>query len=117
MNRTRALMAKLNERAALALLWLYKSVLGPSMHAGVPGACCFQPTCSEYAAIAIAEHGVLRGGAMAAWRVLRCHPFNRGGFDPVPAKTADCGVGTVQSKRAGSNIAPEWTGPQISGNR
>jgi uncharacterized protein len=100
-NRTRVFLSKLNERAALALLWVYKRVLAPTMHAGVPGGCCFQPTCSEYAAIAMAEHGVLRGGLMAAWRVLRCHPFSKGGFDPVPQK---------RGPSAGLN---ELTGSQI----
>jgi uncharacterized protein len=112
-----ALFAKLQSRTALVLLWIYKRVLGPTLHAGVPGACCFQPTCSEYAAIAIAEHGVLRGGAMAAWRVLRCHPLNRGGFDPVPAKTEHRVQCTVHSKRIGGNISRGWTESQIPGNR
>lgn len=76
-----------SERIAQAMLTAYQRVLSPTIHAGVPGACRFQPTCSEYAAIAVAEHGWLRGTAMAAWRVLRCNPLNRpGGFDPVPAK-------------------------------
>ncbi|MGI8773277.1 MAG: membrane protein insertion efficiency factor YidD [Acidobacteriaceae bacterium] len=69
-----------------ALLLLYKRVLSPLLHAaiGSPGACRFQPTCSEYAAIAVHARGPLRGLALAAWRVLRCHPLSRGGFDPVP---------------------------------
>lgn len=73
-------------RGVRALLFTYKRVLAPALHAGTGGACRFQPTCSEYAAIAIAEHGWLRGGVMAAGRLLRCHPLHRGGFDPVPAK-------------------------------
>ena len=75
-------------RIIAALLAVYKRVVSPALHAlaGAPGACRFQPTCSEYAAIAVAEHGIVRGGAMAARRVLRCHPLHRGGFDPVPAR-------------------------------
>ena len=46
--------------------------------------CRFHPTCSEYAIEAIERHGALRGGWMAAKRVGRCHPFNPGGYDPVP---------------------------------
>lgn len=68
------------------LLTLYKFVLSPALHlvAGTPAACRFQPTCSEYAAIALAEHGPWRGSLMAAGRLLRCHPLHKGGFDPVP---------------------------------
>lgn len=70
------------------LLGVYKAVVSPALHAiaGVSGACRFQPSCSEYAAIAVSEHGMLRGGAMALGRILRCHPLHRGGFDPVPAR-------------------------------
>jgi len=51
--------------------------------------CCrFYPTCSSYAYEAINVHGVLKGAAMAVWRILRCHPFNKGGYDPVKPKTA-----------------------------
>lgn len=51
--------------------------------AGVTGACRFQPTCSEYAAIAVSEYGIMRGSWMALWRLLRCHPLCKGGYDPV----------------------------------
>lgn len=51
------------------------------------GACCrFTPTCSEYAIEAIRIHGALRGLFLAIWRILRCNPFTKGGFDPVPPK-------------------------------
>lgn len=46
--------------------------------------CRFSPSCSEYARIAIAQHGVVRGSLLAARRLLRCHPFHPGGWDPVP---------------------------------
>ena len=68
---------------------VYKHVLSPVLHAGagmIGGACRFQPTCSEYAAIAMHEYGWLRGGWMALQRVLRCHPAGKGGFDPVQPK-------------------------------
>jgi putative membrane protein insertion efficiency factor len=80
--------ATAREGAARMLLFLYKRVASPLLHAvpGLRGGCRFQPTCSEYAAIAIAEHGLLRGGAMALRRLLSCHPFHRGGFDPVPLR-------------------------------
>lgn len=47
------------------------------------GFCRFSPTCSEYAIQAIEKYGFFRGGLKATWRVLRCNPFNPGGFDPV----------------------------------
>ncbi len=49
---------------------------------GVP-ACRFDPSCSRYAADAVRKHGLLRGSARAAWRVLRCNPWSRGGVDPA----------------------------------
>ena len=49
------------------------------------GPCCrYSPTCSQYAITAIERYGALKGGRMAAWRVLRCNPFSEGGYDPVP---------------------------------
>jgi len=63
----------------LLLIRTYKLFLSPLL----PPSCRFYPTCSEYAAEAIAAHGPLRGSAMAARRILRCHPFHEGGYDPV----------------------------------
>ena len=51
--------------------------------------CRYVPTCSEYALVAVDRHGAIRGSAIALWRLLRCHPFVRGGYDPVP----DVGAG------------------------
>ena len=48
-----------------------------------PPTCRFMPTCSEYALQAIEKYGIIRGGSMAIRRILRCHPFNPGGYDPV----------------------------------
>ena len=47
------------------------------------GFCRFRPTCSEYAIAAIGKYGVVRGGLLSFWRVLRCNPLNKGGWDPV----------------------------------
>ncbi|MGC9225043.1 MAG: membrane protein insertion efficiency factor YidD [Terracidiphilus sp.] len=71
-------------RILLALLAFYRRWLSPALHMLSPGRCKFIPTCSEYASIAIATHGPLRGCALAAWRLVRCHPFTPGGLDPVP---------------------------------
>ncbi|MBN2381147.1 membrane protein insertion efficiency factor YidD [candidate division WOR-3 bacterium] len=51
--------------------------------AGVPSSCRFEPTCSTYAIEAIQRHGPFKGVTMAVWRVLRCNPWNPGGYDPV----------------------------------
>jgi putative membrane protein insertion efficiency factor len=48
-----------------------------------PAACRFQPTCSEYAAQALAKHGALKGSGLTLRRLCRCHPFHPGGYDPV----------------------------------
>ena len=64
---------------ALGILRLYKWWISPSL----APSCRYVPTCSEYAMEAIDRYGVLRGGMMAAWRLLRCHPFVKGGLDPV----------------------------------
>lgn len=65
---------------AVGLLRAYKRVVSPLL----PPACRFHPTCSEYAAGAIASHGLWTGGRLAITRLLRCHPWSDGGFDPVP---------------------------------
>lgn len=48
------------------------------------GCCKYYPTCSNYAYQAIQKYGSIKGGALAFWRLLRCNPFSRGGYDPVP---------------------------------
>ena len=64
---------------ALGLLRLYKRWISPAF----PPSCRYVPTCSEYAMEAVERYGALRGGMMAARRILRCHPFAKGGLDPV----------------------------------
>jgi len=66
----------------LALLRIYKRLISPIL----PPACRFEPSCSEYAMEAIELHGSWHGSRLALWRLLRCNPFCRGGFDPVPAR-------------------------------
>lgn len=61
------------------LIRLYQKWISP-----LKRPCCrFYPTCSSYAIQAIQKHGILKGSIMAAWRILRCNPFNPGGYDPV----------------------------------
>ena len=63
-----------------SLLRGYQRWLSPAL----PPACRYVPSCSHYALEALELHGAARGSLLAAWRVLRCHPFVRGGYDPVP---------------------------------
>lgn len=67
-------------RAALWLIRAYQTGISPML----PSSCRFVPSCSEYGYQAISEYGIIRGGAMAVWRILRCNPFGKGGYDPVP---------------------------------
>ena len=64
----------------LLLLRGYKRFISPLL----PPACRFEPTCSVYAMGAISKHGALKGSWLAFRRLMRCHPFHPGGFDPVP---------------------------------
>ena len=68
------------KRIATAPVRFYRRFLSPLKRHPT---CRFMPTCSEYAIEAIERRGVVRGGLMAVWRLLRCNPLFRGGFDPV----------------------------------
>ena len=79
--------AELLERVRAGVIWLvllpiraYSRLISPLF----PRRCKYYPTCSEYAQKAIRTHGVIRGGALAAWRIVRCNPFSHGGVDEVP---------------------------------
>jgi len=71
-------------RFLLVAIAFYRRWISPALHVITPGGCRYLPTCSEYAATAIAIHGPARGVVLAVRRILRCHPFARGGLDPVP---------------------------------
>ncbi len=64
----------------LGLIRLYQASLAKTLP---PDTCRFYPSCSHYGYQAVYKYGALKGGGMAIWRVLRCNPFNRGGYDPV----------------------------------
>ena len=68
------------KRILVAILRFYKRHISPLL----PNACIYTPTCSEYAMEAIQKHGVIKGTGLAIWRILRCNPFMKGGYDPVP---------------------------------
>ena len=67
------------KRVLIGFIKFYKVVISPL----VPPSCRFVPSCSEYAVEAIERYGALRGGSLAMRRLLRCHPFHAGGYDPV----------------------------------
>ncbi len=69
-------------RLLIGLINLYKKGISPLN----PRCCRFEPSCSSYAIEAISRHGAFKGTALAAWRILRCNPFCKGGYDPVPEK-------------------------------
>ncbi len=76
------------KHAALFLIRLYQRTLsfdhGPLKRLFPDGYCRFSPTCSMYGYECIERHGVIRGGGLMLWRICRCNPFSKGGFDPVP---------------------------------
>jgi putative membrane protein insertion efficiency factor len=74
-------LANLPRLPALALIRFYQATLSRSLPSGT---CRFSPTCSHYSYQAIAKYGLLKGSALSAWRILRCQPFSKGGYDPVP---------------------------------
>jgi putative membrane protein insertion efficiency factor len=91
------------QKFTLLLLRAYKRIVSPLF---LP-ACRYVPSCSEYAGEAVERYGVLRGSALAAWRLLRCHPFARGGFDPVPLASPD----DIRSNRARDNFYEQESAP------
>jgi len=64
---------------AVGAIRLYQRFLSPLL----PRACRFEPSCSEYTRQAISRYGVIKGSFMGIWRLMRCHPFHPGGYDPV----------------------------------
>ena len=86
----------MNRRILDALFATYRRALSPFFVATGLGQCRYLPTCSEFAYVAIARHGWLRGSFLAAGRLSRCHPWSAGGLDPVPPARASggrCGAG------------------------
>ncbi len=79
------------KKIVLLLIKGYKKFISPHL----PPSCRFYPTCSEYAMEAISRYGVFRGGFLAFKRILRCNPFCKSGYDPVP----DLDVGKIKKRK------------------
>jgi uncharacterized protein len=79
-KRFLGLAVRLPAELLALLVGLYRRLVSPFL----PPACRFQPTCSEYMQVALRTHGLIRGGFLGIRRLLRCHPGNPGGYDPVP---------------------------------
>ncbi len=73
----------------------YQRVISP----GLPRRCRYEPTCSRYAVQALAEYGILRGLVLAVWRLLRCNPWSRGGYDPVGEQRLFRASSAAQARR------------------
>lgn len=89
------------KQAFQCVLQCYKRFVSPVL----PHACRFVPTCSEYAMEAIERHGVFRGSALAAGRLLRCHPFARAGYDPPPQQFRRRDLGAPDAVPAATSAA------------
>ena len=94
-------LTRIPAAALMALLRGYKFAISPL---SLP-ACRYTPTCSEYALEAIDRFGAVRGSAVAIWRLLRCHPFVRGGYDPV----ATDGPQLLDGTRPTASFSPKET--------
>jgi len=88
-------LAGLPARAGMLLVRGYQRFVSPAL----PASCRYHPSCSEYALLAIGEWGLLRGGLLAAWRILRCNPWSPGGFDMPPRRAPRPGA-----PRAGKHV-------------
>jgi putative membrane protein insertion efficiency factor len=75
-------MTRLARAVVIAPIFVYRNIVSPAM----PRRCKYEPTCSRYAVDAIRRYGILKGLALAGWRLLRCNPWSYGGYDPVEAQ-------------------------------
>jgi putative membrane protein insertion efficiency factor len=108
------MLARAASAVAVSLIRLYQRVIS----AALPRRCKYEPTCSAYAISAVRTLGVLRGTVLAAWRLLRCNPFSRGGYDPVEAQTLFRSPGSPSSSRPkGSEAGDARSGLPAAGPR
>ncbi len=93
----------MRNRATRLAFRIYKSVLSPVLQAISPSRCLYLPTCSEYAYIAVSRFGTLRGSWLALRRLARCHPWGKGGLDPVPERASHPPLRAQQSNSSACN--------------
>lgn len=89
-------------QAAVFLVELYRTYVSPTR----APTCRFTPTCSEYAVTALREWGLLRGSALASWRLLKCGPWYPGGWDPVPERHGRRSSDTTGTAEAAATTRP-----------
>jgi uncharacterized protein len=106
-------MREFSKRVVWLLLRGYKWAISPMF----PPACRYVPTCSEYAMEAVERFGALRGGWMAAGRVLRCHPLARGGHDPVVRRESRRAAEVVKTPFEGAGGLEAGRGPSTTHDR
>jgi putative membrane protein insertion efficiency factor len=81
-------------RFLIALIRIYQRTLSPLLG----NVCRFEPSCSRYAVLCLAEFGALRGGLLSMRRLCKCHPFHPGGYDPPPARTPESHEGLTRAE-------------------
>ena len=95
-------MSNVAKLVTLQMLRAYKWALSPML----PAACRYVPSCSEYAMEAVERYGFLVGALKAVWRVLRCHPLARGGYDPVVSRQVSFQTGCAHHTIGSGKIFP-----------
>lgn len=85
------------KKVLLAIIRFYQAAISPH----TKPSCKYIPTCSEYGLEAIERFGALKGSALTVWRILRCNPFSKGGYDPVPEKKGQA------MKRQSDSVLPK----------
>lgn len=81
-DRSNTSPVRVARAAVIAPIFIYQRVISPA----IPRRCKYEPTCSRYAIDAVRRYGILRGLALAGWRLLRCNPWSHGGYDPVESQ-------------------------------
>ncbi|MCV7037548.1 membrane protein insertion efficiency factor YidD [Mycolicibacterium moriokaense] len=99
-------------RALIYVIQLYRHMISPLR----PATCRFMPTCSQYAVDALTEYGVVKGGWLAMVRLLKCGPWHRGGWDPIPERRGGSheSCGDADEHRVGPDAADDVPGTRTS---